>query len=100
VAPPHRVNCRVTAGGLKLDSSAWVHSRPEFLLSHRVMAPLMRGKVVEGLRAAYDAGDRFVPGESDAARVTFNAIVEQAFSATWVIHVEAPNGRPADIVAK
>jgi hypothetical protein len=96
---PH-VHCLVTAGGLRLDGEAWVRSRADFLFPTRVMAPIFRGKFVEGLRAAFDEGKLHVRGNPAHARVAFDALIRSAHRNRWVVHVEPPNGRPVDHVAK
>ena len=96
---PH-VHCLVTAGGLRLDHEAWVQTRPDYLFPQRVMAAMFRGKVTEGLRAAFDAGEVVVRGDPAHARVGFDAAVREAHRHRWVVHVEAPGGRPAENAAK
>ncbi|MBW2258272.1 MAG: transposase, partial [Deltaproteobacteria bacterium] len=96
---PH-VHCLVTAGGLRTDQEAWVETGPGYLFPTRVMAAMVRGKVIKGLRAAFDAGELFVRGDPAHAEVAFDAAVRKAFRHRWVVHVEAPDGRPAETAAK
>lgn len=96
---PH-VHCLVTAGGLRADLQAWVETRPDYLFPTRVMAAMVRGKLIEGLRGAFQAGELFVRGDPAHAAVTFDAVVRKAHRHRWVVHVEAPDGRPAETAAK
>lgn len=96
---PH-VHFLVTAGGLRLDQQAWVQTKPDYLFPTRVMAAMFRGKVVEGLRAAFDAGEVVVRGDPAHATVAFDAAVRSAHRHRWVVHVEAPGGRPPENAAK
>lgn len=96
---PH-VHCLVTGGGLRLDQEAWVQSKPDYLFPTRVMSAMFRGKVIEGLRTAFDAGEMVVRGDPAHARVAFDAAVRKAHRHRWVVHVEAPGGRPVENAAK
>ena len=46
---PH-VHCLVPAGGLALDRSRWVRSRPNFFLPVRVLSRMFRGKLLAFLK--------------------------------------------------
>jgi len=96
---PH-VHCLVTAGGLRADQQAWVESRPDYLFPTRVMAAMVRGKVIGGLRLAFDDGALFVRGDPAHAEVAFEAAIRRAHCHRWVVHVEPPNGRSAETAAK
>jgi len=96
---PH-VHCLVTAGGLRLDQEAWVETRKDYLFPTRVMAKLIRGKVIAALKAAFAAGELFIRGDPTHAKVAFKAAIRQAYRHRWVVDVEAPDGRPAQRAAK
>ncbi len=96
---PH-VHALVTAGGLRLDGEAWVQSRPEYLFPTRVMAAMVRGKVTAALRKAFGAGDLYVRGPPEHTEVAFRGLMAAAHRHRWVVHIEAPQGRPVDTVAK
>jgi hypothetical protein len=70
-----------------------VASRPSFLFPTRVMAALVRGKVMAGLKAARAAGELGGDASVDAA-------LPAAWRHPWVVHVEAPDGRAADQAVK
>ena len=97
---PH-VHCLVTAGGLRLkDQGAWVQTREDYLFPTRVMAELVRGKVLTGLREAFVERALFVRGDPAHAEVDLEVTLRKAWRQKWVVHVEAPEGRPAELVAK
>ena len=58
---PH-LHCLVPAGGLALDNSKWVASRPGFFLPVRVLSRLFRGKMLAFLKLAYTRGQLSFPG--------------------------------------
>jgi len=66
---PH-VHCLVTAGGLRADQQAWVESRPDYLFPTRVMAAMVRGKVIGGLREVFKGGGRCSSAVSRPTRVS------------------------------
>src|SRR6202140_2726006 len=49
---PH-VHCVVPGGGLSLDHSHWISSRPHFFLPVKVLSHVFRGKFLAGLRRAF-----------------------------------------------
>jgi hypothetical protein len=46
------------------------------------------------------AGELFVRGDPAHREVTLDAAIRQAWRTRWVVHIEAPDGRPAELVAK
>jgi hypothetical protein len=71
---PH-VHCIVTGGGLAPDGASWVRPRYEgrFLFPVRVVSDLFRGKLLDRLNAAFEAGELFL-GDGD------EAVERQAFA--------------------
>jgi putative transposase len=53
---PH-VHCIVLGGGVCPDGTSWVRCRPGFFLPVRVVSRLFRRLFLEGLVAAYEAGE-------------------------------------------
>lgn len=99
---PH-VHCLVTAGGLHHGDDRWVPSRPGFLFPQRVMGEMFRGRMLEALIAARDAGELdlgdgdLAAAEKATARLFRNLARRHA---RWIVHVEAPRGRPVEHVAR
>ena len=53
---PH-VHCVVPGGGISLDGKHWIACRPGFFLPVRVLSRLFRRLFLEGLMAAFEAGE-------------------------------------------
>jgi len=71
VLHPH-LHCLVTGGGLRPEGQ-WVAVRNGFLLPARVVMAVFRGKMVAGLRRAYECGELAVP-EGMQAQQVFNLL--------------------------
>jgi hypothetical protein len=96
---PH-VHHLITAGGLQLDDSRWVPSRLDWLFPQKVMGAMFKGRFLEGLEDAQRAGELWLPGEPVKAAKDFRATLRalRRRHTRWVVHEEAPRGRPADHV--
>jgi hypothetical protein len=96
---PH-VHCLVTAGGLHEDDDRWVASKPEWLFHHKVLGAMFRGRFTDELVAALDRGELTLRGDPEPAEHAFRAATRAVSRkhARWVVHVEAPKGRPAEHV--
>ena len=64
---PH-VHCVIPAGGLSLDRTRWIRSRPRFFLPIHVLRRVFRGKFVAGLKSAFQRGQLHLSGQSGFAR--------------------------------
>ncbi len=53
---PH-LHCLVPGGGLSPDGKRWVSSREDFFIAVKVLSALFRGKFLDGLKKAYEAGE-------------------------------------------
>jgi hypothetical protein len=88
---PH-VHLMVSAGRLSLDDARWVPTG-DFLVSTKRLAPLFRGRALARIRAALK--DAEVPlAEPLASHV--DDLLDRAARKTWVIHIDAPAGRPPE----
>jgi hypothetical protein len=97
---PH-LHCLVTAGGLHRDGERWVGTGPKWLFDHKVMGAMFRGRFTEELVAAFDRGEIELSGEPDQAERAFRSTTRKLSNkhARWVVHVEAPKGRPVEHAA-
>jgi hypothetical protein len=98
---PH-VHCVVPGGGLSLDRTCWVGSRPTFFLPIEVLSAVFRGKFLEGLRAAYAAGQLRLAGhgsDRSAADGAFEHLVSASVFTPWVVYAKRPFGGP-EVVLK
>jgi hypothetical protein len=99
---PH-VHFLVTAGGLSLDGESWVPTRDDYLFPARIIGMMFRGRFLEGLIDAFDAGELSLRGDDGVvATKKFRSLVAAVSKrwSRWVVHVEPPNGRPVEYAAK
>jgi putative transposase/transposase-like zinc-binding protein len=92
---PH-VHCVVAAGGLSLDHTHWIQSRPRFFLPNPVLRRVFRGKFVAGLKSAFHHGQLHLSG--DLALLTqakiFASWLRPLFRKNWVVYSKPPFGGP------
>jgi hypothetical protein len=96
--PPH-VQCIVTGGGLSLDGQRWIAAPADFLVPVRVLGALFRGKLLDGLRRAYDRGKlRLVgPAKPLADRDRFHRVCDRLYEKRWVVYCKPPFGGPDQV---
>jgi Putative transposase/Transposase zinc-binding domain len=96
---PH-VHCVVPAGGLSPDSMRWTHARPTFFLPVTVLRQVFRGKLVAGLRDAFQQGRLSFPGALQplAPEVAFRAFLRSLHRQQWVVYAKPPFGSPAHVL--
>ena len=92
----------VTAGGLSLDGKRWVEPKyaHKFLFPVRAMSKVMRGKYLQKLRLAYEAGELKFGGQTAdlEKRPYFEMFVSDLSSKLFRIHVEPPFESPVHVV--
>src|SRR5271166_505245 len=92
---PH-VHCVVPAGGLSLDHTRWIPSRPRFFLPRPVLRRVFRGKFVAGLKSAFQHHQLHFCGELTllAQPKTFASWLRPLFRKNWVVYCKPPFGGP------
>jgi hypothetical protein len=92
---PH-VHCVVPAGGLSLDHTRWIPSRPRFFLPRPVLRRVFRGKFVAGLKSAFQHQQLHFGGELAllAQPKTFASWLRPLFRKNWVVYCKPPFGGP------
>src|SRR3984893_1868665 len=92
---PH-VHCVVPAGGLSLDHTRWIRSRPRFFLPIQVLRRVFRGKFVAGLKSAFQHGQLHFSGNLAllAQHKIFAAWLRPLFRKDWIVYSKPPFGRP------
>jgi Putative transposase len=90
---PH-LHCVVTGGGLSLDGSRWVSSRPGYFLPVKVLARLFRGKFMAGLKTAYQLGQLTLEGSVSelAEPQAFRRWLDALYRQDWVVYAKPPFG--------
>ncbi len=95
---PH-VHCVVPGGGLSLDRTRFVRSRPRFFVPVRVLSRVFRGKFLAGLRAAKAQGQLQITGRNpEEAAARFERLVSAAVRNEWVVYAKPPFGGPEQVL--
>jgi len=86
---PH-VHCIVPGGGISLDGTRWIASRPGFFLPVRVLSRLFRRLFVEGLMAAFEASElQFFGDLAPLKRAKeFAGVVATLRTTEWVVYAK------------
>jgi hypothetical protein len=97
---PH-VHMIVPGGGIALDGSRWVSSRPAFLLPVRVLGKLFRRLFLSRLIALHEAGRLAFFGSMAqlADRRAFMRRLAPVRKKRWVVYAKAPFAGPEAVLA-
>jgi hypothetical protein len=89
---PH-IHCVVTGGGLSPENN-WIASRPNFLLSVRVLSRLFRRLFVEAVESAYAKGKLEFHGQLQSLRdpKAFEQHLNPVRQIDWVVYAKPPFG--------
>ena len=89
---PH-IHCVVTGGGLSPEND-WIASRPNFLLSVRVLSRLFRRLFVEAVESAYAKGKLEFHGQLQSLRdpKAFERHLNPVRQIDWVVYAKPPFG--------
>lgn len=96
---PH-LHCVVPGGGLSLDGQRWIHCRPDFFLSVRVLSRLFRRLFLESLQKAFDSGKLQFFGalEPLRERLAFARQLARAKASEWVVYAKRPFAGPQQVL--
>jgi hypothetical protein len=97
---PH-IHMIVPGGGISLDGTRWVSSRPAFLLPVRVLSKLFRRLFLTRLLDHYTAGNlAFFGNHADLSdRRVFLRLVARLRKKNWVVYAKPPFAGPAAVLA-
>jgi putative transposase/transposase-like zinc-binding protein len=97
---PH-LHCIVPGGGVSLDGTRWIASRPGFFLPVRVLSRLFRRLFLEGLVAAFDAGDlKFFGDLAPLKRAKeFAGTIAMLRATEWVVYAKEIFAGPEQVLA-
>jgi Putative transposase/Transposase zinc-binding domain len=92
---PH-VHCVVPAGGLSLDHTRWIRSRPRFFLPIQVLRRVFRGKFVAALKSAFQHRQLHLSGDLAllAQPKIFASWLRPLFRKNWIVYSKPPFGGP------
>ena len=88
---PH-LHCIVTGGGLSPQSERWVAAQPRFLFFVGILSQVFRGKFLQLLEQALDAGSLRCPRGDGHARL------RQAARKQWVVYSKPPFAGPDQVL--
>jgi hypothetical protein len=103
---PH-VHAVVTGGGLSCNphgqvdaAPRWVPCRPGFLLPVRVLSRVFRGKFLERVRQAFDAGQlAWTAAQAELAQPeAFARWLTPLYRQEWVVYAKPPFGGPEQVL--
>jgi hypothetical protein len=97
---PH-LHCVIPGGGISLDGKHWIHCRRNFFLPVRVLSRLFRRLFLNGLHAAFAAGELLFFGAQQhlAAPGAFAAHLAPLRGREWVVYSKAPFSGPEQVLA-
>jgi len=92
---PH-LHCLVPGGGLSLDGKRWVSSREDFFIPVKVLSSLFRGKFLDNLKKAYEAGELQFAGQIKALKEAsaFKRFLSDLYHQEWVVYCKPPLRNP------
>jgi hypothetical protein len=96
---PH-VHCVVPEGGIAPDHTHWVAPRYDFFLPVKALGKMFRGKFLDALREAFEAGHLRFPGQMKALaeRKHFARLLQQSCRHKWVVYAKRPFGGPDHVL--
>jgi hypothetical protein len=96
---PH-LHCLVPGGGLSPDGKRWVSSKQDFFLSVKVISCLFRGKFLDGLKKAYEAGELTFEGQIEVLKEppAFKKLLNDLYDQDWVVYCKPPFRNPEKVM--
>jgi hypothetical protein len=96
---PH-LHYLVTGGGLSLDGKRWISSREDFFIPVKVLSSLFRGKFLDGLKKAYEAGELRFPGQIEELKEApaFKKFLTDLYHQKWVVYCKPPLKNPQKVM--
>ena len=77
-----------------------IHARPRFFLPIPVLRQVFRGKLIAGLRKAFQHGRLHFPGRLEplATDSAFRAFLRSLYRQAWVVYAKPPFGSPTHVL--
>ncbi len=96
----YHLHCIVTGGGVSLDGSCWVSSKPDYLFNVAALSQVFRAKFCDGLQALYAKGALQFHGQLAplAVEANFQAVVRAATQKGWVVYSKRPFAGPRQVL--
>jgi hypothetical protein len=92
---PH-IHCVATGGGISLDGTRWISTKPGFFLPVRVLSRLFRRLFLEALEDAFRDHLLCFPGQIEALKepTAFSQLTESLKRIEWIVYSKPPFGGP------
>jgi putative transposase/transposase-like zinc-binding protein len=92
---PH-IHCVATGGGISLDGTRWISTKPGFFLPVRVLSRLFRRLFLEALEDAFRENLLCFPGKIEPFRepAAFFELTSSLRRIEWVVYSKPPFGGP------
>jgi hypothetical protein len=88
---PH-IHCIATGGGLSLDGTRWISSRPNFFLPVRKLSKVFRGKLLEAFELALKEG------RLRTSEATGRLLLRRAAAQDFVVYSKPPMAGPEQVL--
>ena len=94
------MHCVVSGGALAPDGR-WIPAKRGFLFPVRALSVVFRGKYLEALQQAFEAGQLDFAGETTALAEpsAFRAFLAKLRAKDWVVYAKPPFGGPEQVLA-
>lgn len=92
---PH-IHCVATGGGISLDGTRWISSKPGFFLPVRVLSRLFRRLFLDALKDAFRENLLCFPGKIEGLKesAAFFELIASLKHIEWVVYSKPPFGGP------
>jgi len=96
---PH-IHCVATGGGISLDGTRWISTKPGFFLPVRALSRLFRRLFLEALEDAFRENLLCFPGKIEALKepAAFFALTSSLRQKEWVVYSKPPFGGPQRVL--
>ena len=80
--------------------SDWMSSREDFFLPVKVLSALFRGKFLDGLKKAYEAGELTFAGQIEGLKEAsaFKRFLNDLYDQDWVVYCKPPLRNPQKVM--
>ena len=95
------VHCVVTGGALSPDRARWIHAKKGFLFPTGALSRVFRGKYLDDLAQAYQAGDLRLAGSTAPLLEpgAFRLLIAKLKSHDWVVYAKPPFAGTEQVLA-
>jgi hypothetical protein len=92
---PH-IHCIIPGGGLSFDGKKWISCKPDFFIPVKVLSLVFRGKFLDYLNKAYEAGRLRFDGKisSLSKKCNFKKLLDDLYHQNWHVYCKPPFKRP------